>query len=103
MAPYTQVNGLSEILSSDIKVGTVDKFQGQEAPICIISMTSSSVEEAPRGINFLLNSNRMNVAISRAQSSVFIYASKKLFFAEAKTTKQMKLLNDFCKLKNFTN
>ena len=104
LAPYnSQVNGLLEILSNEIKVGTVDKFQGQEAPICIISMTSSSVEEAPRGINFLLNSNRMNVAISRAQSSVFIYASKKLFFAEAKTTKQMKLLNDFCKLKNFTN
>ena len=104
VAPYNnQVNGLIDKLPNDVRIGTVDKFQGQEAPICIISMTSSSINDAPRGIDFLLSSNRLNVAISRAQISVFIFVSKHIFSAEAKSKEQMKLLNDFCKLRKFCN
>jgi uncharacterized protein len=55
-----------------VRVGTVDKFQGAEAPVAIISMTSSSVDDIPRGIPFLLNRNRLNVAISRAQYAAVI-------------------------------
>ena len=90
-------------MPNDVRIGTVDKFQGQEAPICIISMTSSSINDAPRGIDFLLSSNRLNVAISRAQISVFIFVSKYIFSAEAKSKEQMKLLNEFCKLRKFSN
>jgi len=56
----------------DVRVGTVDKFQGAEAPVAIVSMTASSVDDIPRGIPFLLNRNRLNVAISRAQYAAVI-------------------------------
>ena len=72
LAPYNaQVLLLRQRLAAagfgDVRVGTVDKFQGAEAPVAIVSMTASSVEDIPRGIPFLLNRNRLNVAISRAQ------------------------------------
>ena len=67
VAPYNaQVNLLRERLPSDIRVGTVDKFQGQEALVVLYSMASSSGQEIPRGLEFLLSRNRLNVAISRA-------------------------------------
>jgi uncharacterized protein len=62
----------------DIRVGTVDKFQGQEAPISIVSMATSSGEDLPRGIEFLLEPNRLNVAISRAQWASFVLYSPEL-------------------------
>ena len=67
-APYNvQVNRLQQRLHGKARVGTVDKFQGQEAPVAIHSLTASSSDEAPRGVGFLLEPNRLNVAISRAQ------------------------------------
>jgi superfamily I DNA and/or RNA helicase len=77
LAPYNaQVVLLRRYLAdaglSDVRVGTVDKFQGAEAPVAIVSMTASSVEDIPRGIPFLLNRNRLNVAISRAQYAAVI-------------------------------
>jgi uncharacterized protein len=61
-----------------VRVGTVDKFQGAEAPVAIISMTASSVADIPRGIPFLLNRNRLNVAISRAQYAAVIVRAEAL-------------------------
>jgi uncharacterized protein len=61
-----------------VRVGTVDKFQGGQAPVVFISMTASSIDEVPRGISFLLNRNRLNVAISRAQYAAVIVRSEML-------------------------
>jgi uncharacterized protein len=78
-------------------VGTVDKFQGQEAPIAIYSMATSSCADAPRGMEFLYSSNRLNVAISRAKCMALLVASPELFEAECKTPRQMQLANAFCR------
>jgi predicted RecB family nuclease len=83
LAPYNaQVALLRQVLTTaglgGVRVGTVDKFQGTQAPVVFISMTASSADEAPRGISFLLNRNRLNVAISRAQHSAVIVRSETL-------------------------
>jgi uncharacterized protein len=97
VAPYNaQVNALSEVLP-DIKVGTVDKFQGKEAPVVIYSMASSSPEEAPRGMSFLYDPNRLNVATSRAQCICILVSSPNLFEPECKTIDQMSWANGLCK------
>lgn len=61
-----------------VRVGTVDKFQGGQAPVVFISMTASSADDVPRGISFLLNRNRLNVAVSRAQYAAVIVRSELL-------------------------
>ncbi|MEH3143721.1 MAG: DEAD/DEAH box helicase, partial [Mycobacterium kyogaense] len=63
---------------ADVRVGTVDKFQGQQAPVVFVSMTASSIDEVPRGIAFLLNRNRLNVAVSRAKYLAVIVRSPQL-------------------------
>jgi predicted RecB family nuclease len=83
LAPYNaQVALLRQRLASaglaGVRVGTVDKFQGGQAPVVFISMTASSVDEVPRGISFLLNRNRLNVAVSRAQYAAVIVRSEML-------------------------
>lgn len=83
LAPYNaQVSLLRQRLTSAglsaVRVGTVDKFQGGQAPVVFISMTASSVDEVPRGISFLLNRNRLNVAVSRAQYAAVIVRSELL-------------------------
>jgi superfamily I DNA and/or RNA helicase len=80
-----------------LRVGTVDKFQGQEAPVVIYSMTTSSPEDAPRGMEFLYSLNRFNVATSRARCACILVASPKLFEPECKTPRQMKLANALCR------
>ena len=77
-------------------VGTVDKFQGAEAPIVIYSMTSSSAEDAPRGLEFLYSLNRLNVATSRAQALVILVGSPELTRVRCKTPRQMQLVNALC-------
>lgn len=79
------------------RVGTVDKFQGQEAPIAIYSMATSSHADAPRGMEFLYSANRFNVAISRAKCLAILVASSEIFEAECKTPRQMQLANAFCR------
>jgi superfamily I DNA and/or RNA helicase len=64
-----QVNPLKQCLPTGTKIGTVDKFQGQQAAVAILSMTTSRGEDAPRGTEFLFNRNRFNVAISRAHAA----------------------------------
>ena len=88
-------------LPDGARVGTVDKFQGQEAPVCLISMTSSSGDETPRGIGFLLSPNRLNVAISRAECVAIIIFNENLLLASINSIKEMKLMNSFCKLLKF--
>ncbi|MES5100024.1 TM0106 family RecB-like putative nuclease [Agrobacterium sp. BA1120] len=79
------------------RVGTVDKFQGQEAPVAIYSMATSSYADAPRGMEFLYSANRLNVAISRAKCLAILVASPQIFDAECKTPRQMQLANAFCR------
>jgi len=97
IAPYNaQVFALQERLSTAY-VGTVDRFQGQEAAIVIYSMTTSSHADAPRGMEFLYSANRLNVAISRAKCMCIVVASPALFEAECRTPRQMQLANAFCR------
>jgi uncharacterized protein len=79
VAPYNlQVNLLRQRLAATIQVGTVDKFQGQEAAVAIVSMTTSRGDDAPRGTAFLFNPNRFNVAVSRAESLAIVVHGAKL-------------------------
>ncbi len=98
VAPYNaQVNLLRERLPADVRVGTVDKFQGQEAPVVFYSVASSSGEDIPRGLEFLLSRNRLNVAISRAQSLAYLVASPRLLEVDCRTIPQMRLANALCR------
>jgi len=99
VAPYNaQVSRLSDRLKdTGVKVGTVDKFQGQQAPVVIYSMATSRPEEAPRGLEFLYSLNRLNVATSRAQCAVILVASPHLFVPDCSTPRQMKLANALCR------
>lgn len=97
IAPYnSQVAEIQKRIHG-ARVGTVDKFQGQEAPIVIYSMTTSSHADAPRGMEFLYSANRLNVAISRAKCICVVVASPRLFNAECRTPRQMQLANAFCR------
>ena len=97
IAPYNaQVFELQERLPN-YRIGTVDKFQGQEAPIVIYSMTTSSYADAPRGMEFLYSLNRLNVATSRAKCLCILVGSPALFEPECKTPRQMQLANAFCR------
>jgi predicted RecB family nuclease len=96
VAPYNaQVSDLAERLPG-ARVGTVDKFQGQEAPVVIYSLTTSSPEDAPRGMVFLYSLNRFNVATSRAMTAVIVVGNPKLFEPDCKSPRQMQLANAFC-------
>jgi len=80
-----------------MRIGTVDKFQGQEAPIVIISLTTSSAVDAPRGMEFLYSLNRLNVATSRGQCLCILVASPSLLEAPCRTPRQMQLANGLCR------
>jgi len=96
VAPYNaQVSDLLLRLPR-MRIGTVDKFQGQEAPVVIYSLTTSSPEEAPRGMEFLYSLNRLNVATSRAMTAVIVVGNPKLFEPECRTPRQMQLANAWC-------
>jgi len=99
VAPFNrQVNRLQEALDSrGIRVGTVDRFQGQEAAVVIYSMATSRPEDAPRGMEFLYDLNRLNVATSRARCACILVASPRLLEPECKTPRQMRLANAMCR------
>jgi uncharacterized protein len=102
VTPYNvQVNYLKSILPEGAKVGTVDKFQGQEAPVVLVSMVTSSAEDLPRNIEFLYSKNRLNVAISRAECLAIVVANPKLLEIPCKSIEQMKLVNTFCWLADY--
>jgi uncharacterized protein len=97
VSPYNaQVSDLSKSLPK-ASVGTVDKFQGQQAPIVIYSMATSSPEDAPRGMEFLYSLNRLNVATSRAQAMVIVVGSPRLLEPECRSPSQMRLANALCR------
>lgn len=79
-------------------MGSVDKFQGQEAPVCILSLCSSYGEYGSRGLAFILDWNRINVAISRAQCLAVVVADPRIAHAIPSSLEEMALLNLFCKL-----
>lgn len=83
---------LAEAGFEGTRVGTVDRFQGQEAPAVIMSMTSSSTVDLPRGLDFLLSRNRINVALSRAQVLAVMICSPRLLDADARGVEQMRLV-----------
>ena len=95
VAPYNfQVACIEKILNiKEARVASVDKFQGQEAPICILSLAASTIQDAPRGISFLLNKNRLNVALSRARCLSIIVGSKNLTDKNVSSIPNMELMN----------
>jgi predicted RecB family nuclease len=99
IAPYNlQVRYLKDKLGDRARIGTVDKFQGQEAPVLIVSMCASSSETVPRGLEFLLNRNRLNVAVSRAQCLSIVVGSPSLAGTNCKTITEVELVNLLCKV-----
>ena len=98
ITPYNaQIKAIRDALP-DFRIGTVDKFQGQEAPISIYSMATSSADEAPRGMEFLYSLNRLNVATSRAQCLAVVVASPDLIRVRCRTPRQMRLANALARL-----
>jgi uncharacterized protein len=97
IAPYNaQVFELQQRIPA-ARIGTVDKFQGQQAPIVIYSVTTSSHADAPRGMEFLYSLNRLNVATSRARCVCVLVASPTVFEPDCRTPRQMNLANAFCR------
>lgn len=98
-APYNvQVNRLQQRLGNRARVGTVDRFQGQEAPVAIHSLTASDGDAAPRGLGFLLQPNRLNVAISRARCLSIVVGSPGLVTGIANTVEEAEQINRLCRL-----
>ncbi len=98
VAPYNaHVACLQQALPEGARVGTVDKFQGQEAPVSIFSMATSSTEDLPRNLEFLYSMNRLNVAVSRARCLSVLVCSPQLLRARCHTPEQMRLVNALCR------
>ncbi|MEN3284723.1 MAG: hypothetical protein V7607_5863 [Solirubrobacteraceae bacterium] len=98
VTPYNmQVATLMEALPPEVPVGTVDKFQGQEAPVVFFSMATSSGDELPHSLEFLFSRNRLNVALSRARCLSVLVASPRLLEVDCRTIEQMKLINALCR------
>jgi predicted RecB family nuclease len=109
VAPYNdQVRLLREHLHADphtrgVSVGTVDKFQGRQAPVVLFTMTSSSADDMPRGTEFLFSKNRLNVAISRAQCLAYLVCTEQLLNSRAKTVEDMYLIATLCAFVEYAN
>ena len=102
IAPYNaQVFELQQRLPG-ARIGTVDKFQGQQAPVVFYSMATSTPAEAPHGMEFLYSLNRFNVATSRARCLSVLVANPALFSPECRTPRQMKLANAFCRYRELS-
>ncbi|MGH7437286.1 MAG: TM0106 family RecB-like putative nuclease [Polyangiaceae bacterium] len=98
VAPYNaHVGLLRKRLPAGARIGTVDKFQGQQGPVVIYTMATSSPEDAPRGMEFLYSANRFNVAISRARCAAFLVGNPALFDVRCSSERQMALANAFCR------
>ncbi len=99
VAPYNaQVRELREVLPAAVRVGTVDRFQGQEAPVVLFSMATSSGEDLPRGVGFTFSRNRLNVAVSRAQCLAYLVCSPALLESRARDVEEMRLISTLCAL-----
>jgi uncharacterized protein len=102
VAPYNaQVKTIKEHMTVEVEVGTVDKFQGLQAEIVIVSMTTSNSDYLSRNMEFLYNKNRLNVAVSRARSLAIVVANPRLLEIDCKSPLQMRLVNTLCFLKKY--
>jgi uncharacterized protein len=98
VAPYNaHVHEIAGRLPSGARVGTVDRFQGQEAPVVIVALAASSTDDIPRGMEFLFSRNRINVAVSRARALCVLVASPRLLDVRCRTLDQVKLANVLCR------
>ncbi len=98
VAPYNaQVRMLRSRLPAAVPVGTVDKFQGQQAPVVLVSMASSTPDDAPRGVGFAFDRHRFNVATSRAQCAAVLVCAPRLLDADCRTVSQMRLVSAVCR------
>lgn len=98
VAPYNlAVREIERAVPGGVRVGTVDRFQGQEAPVVFYAMTSSTGADAPRGLDFLFAPNRLNVAVSRAQCLAVVVCSPRLMGAACQTLRQMRTVNHLCR------
>ena len=95
--PTTRSPPAAGALPEAVRVGTVDKFQGQQATVSFFAMASSSGEDVPRGLDFLFSRNRLNVAVSRAKCLAYVVASPRLLETSCKTVEQMRLVNALCR------
>ena len=99
VAPYNaQVAELARQLPAGARVGTVDKFQGQEGAVVVFSMATSGADDLPRTVEFLYSLNRLNVAVSRARALAVLVASPALLQLRCRTPGQMRLANALCRL-----
>jgi len=99
ISPYNaQVRALKAALPDGARVGSVDKFQGQEAAVCILSLCSSYGEYGSRGLGFILDKNRLNVAISRAKCLAVVIADPRITQTATSSLDEIRLVNLFCKL-----
>jgi superfamily I DNA and/or RNA helicase len=99
VAPFNmQVRCLEERLGAGARIGSVDKFQGQEAAVVIVSLCSSTLDESPRGAAFLLSPNRLNVAVSRAQALAIVVGCPELLETRCRSVEEMALVNLLCHL-----
>ena len=97
VAPYNnQVGLIKERLPDTARVGTVDKFQGQQAPVVLFSMTSSSADDAPRGTGFLYDLHRLNVAVSRAKAIAAVIMNPRLLDAAVTSPEHLRRVNGLC-------
>lgn len=98
VAPYNlAVHCIREHVPAGVRVGTVDRFQGQQAPVVFYAMTCSASEDVPRGVDFLFDANRFNVAISRAQCLAVLVHSPRLLDIDCNSLKAMALLDGACR------
>jgi len=99
VAPYNmQVRRLQEALPSDARIGSVDKFQGQQATVVIVSMCSSFGEAGPRGLSFLLDKNRLNVALSRATTLAIVVGDPRIANSSARSVADVERINLYCRI-----
>ena len=104
VTPYNaQVRALQQALPAGAKVGSVDRFQGQEEAVCILSLCSSFGEYGSRGLGFILDLNRVNVAISRAKCLAVVVADPRIAMTPVGSMDEMKLVNLFCRIKERSN
>ena len=99
ITPYNaQVARLEQVLPDEVRRGTVDRFQGKTAAVVIVSLAASSADDAPRGLDFLLDRNRLNVALSRARAAVLVVGSPALMDAAPLTIRTIEVANDLCRV-----
>lgn len=104
VAPYNaQVHVLGSVLPAGARVGTVDKFQGQEAAAVFVSLAASTAEDIPRGMEFLYSRNRLNVAVSRARALCVLVASPALLEPRCRSVNQLRLANGLCRFVELAN